>query len=267
MTSASRIAIVDDEPLARERLRRIVEARDDLELVAEAASVAEAARMVEAHRPDILLLDIAMADGTGFDLVASLSAGHTAVIFVTAYAQHATDAFDYAAVDYVTKPINRARVDAALDRARDRLADRAARAELARLRPSGEGDHAATDRRDGFWTRQGERHVFLDIARVLRLEACGDYTKIVTREGEFLINERLTRLAGELDSAVFQQLRRSVVVARANVVAFRQGRFSSLFAILSHGEDVRVGRTFEPHIRAQMGKARPRGARQDKGGS
>lgn len=267
MTSTSRIAIIDDEPLARERLRRIVEARGDLALVAEAASVAEAARMIEAHRPDILLLDIALADGSGFDLMASLSAGHTAVIFVTAYAHHASDAFDCAAVDYVTKPINRARVDSALSRARDRLAERSARAELARLRPSGVGDHPANDRRDGFWTRQGAGHVFVDIARVLRLEACGDYTKIVTREGEFLISERLMSLAGELDPAVFQQLRRSVIVARANVVAFRQGRFSSLYAILADKEEVRVGRTFEAQIRAQMGKARPRGAKLDRSGS
>lgn len=264
MTSACRILIVDDEPLARERLRRIVEVRDDLKLVGEAASVAEAARLLDAHRPDIVLLDIALADGTSFDLQGSLQTQETAVVFVTAYAHHAARAFDCAAVDYVTKPINRARVDMALDRARDRLAERDARAELDRLHSSSSGASSARRTCDGFWTKQGERHVFVDISRVLVLEACGDYTKLVTNEGEFLINERLIRISEGLDPDTFQQLRRSIIAARSNIAAFRQGRFSSLYAILHLGQEVRVGRTFETAIRAQLGKARHRVLRHDR---
>ena len=259
MSQISRVLILDDEPLARERLRRIVQARNDLLLVAEAASIAEAQQMVREPWPDILLLDISLADGTGFDLVASLRMDKVAVVFVTAYPGFAADAFDCDAVDYVTKPINPIRVNAALDRARCRLAERAAQAELVRLSSSSnQKERSDFQQLDGFWTRRGKDHIFVDIGRVLILEAWGDYIKIATAEGEYLVNDRLAKVADRLGSEMFQQLRRSVIVARKNISVFRQGRFSSLHAVLVHGGDIRVGRTFEAEIRAQLGNARPR---------
>ncbi len=114
-----KIAIVDDELLGRQRLERLIRALEGVELVAICASGQEALQAVREHRPDVLLLDVQMPDLTGLE-VASLLEGEVAVIFVTAHAEHAVQAFAVAATDYLLKPVDAQRLKSALDRLRPR---------------------------------------------------------------------------------------------------------------------------------------------------
>ena len=113
-----RVLIVDDEAPARARLRQMLAAHADLEIAGEAETGVQAMEMAVALRPDLLLLDIQMPGSSGIDVAACLSEPRPHVIFCTAYDQHAVDAFELHAVDYLLKPISRARLAQALDRVR-----------------------------------------------------------------------------------------------------------------------------------------------------
>jgi two-component system LytT family response regulator len=113
-----RTLVIDDEQPARERLKQLLGAHPDIEVVGEADDGVEAAEKIAELSPDLLLLDIQMPGASGLDVAASLGRPRPAVIFCTAYDQYAVDAFELSALDYLLKPVNRARLAAALDRVR-----------------------------------------------------------------------------------------------------------------------------------------------------
>src|SRR5476651_898406 len=114
--------IVDDEPLARERLRTLLAAESDLEIIGECANGREAVAAVKKQRPDLLFLDIQMPELDGFQTLAQLASPLPAVIFVTAFDEHAVKAFEIHALDYLLKPFKPARLRAAVARAREQRA-------------------------------------------------------------------------------------------------------------------------------------------------
>src|SRR5688572_26447202 len=113
-----RALLVDDEQPARQRLRQLLSSHADVEVVGEAGDSVEAAEKIAELAPDLLLLDIQMPGASGLDLAASLGQPRPAVIFCTAFDQYAVDAFELSAIDYLLKPVNRARLASALDRVR-----------------------------------------------------------------------------------------------------------------------------------------------------
>src|SRR3712207_5340275 len=124
-TEPLRLMIVDDEPLAVERLQLLLASDPEIALAGTASDGEAALRLVEATRPDVVLLDIAMPGMDGIDVARALGRAETApvVIFVTAFDTFAVAAFDVEAVDYLMKPVTRERLGRALDRARDRIAE------------------------------------------------------------------------------------------------------------------------------------------------
>src|SRR5687768_8197187 len=127
MNQSLRVLLADDEPLATRRLRRLLSMYPDVVVVGECGTGAEAIEAVDRERPDLLLLDVQMPDGDGFEVLAGVdSSTGPLVVFVTAFDDYAVRAFEAAALDYLVKPVRRARLDTALDRARDRIALRSA---------------------------------------------------------------------------------------------------------------------------------------------
>ena len=114
-----KVVIADDEPLARERLRTLLATEPDLEVIGECVNGREAIAAVKKQRPDLLFLDIQMPEVDGFQALAQLAAPLPAVIFVTAFDEHAVKAFEVHALDYLLKPFKPARLRAAIARARD----------------------------------------------------------------------------------------------------------------------------------------------------
>ena len=122
-----RTVIVDDEPFARQRLRELCAAEPDIEVVGECEHGSEAVEQLAALRPDLVLLDVQMRGLNGFGVLERLTDRPPLVVFVTAYEEYASDAFDVDAVDYLVKPFDRARFQQALDRVRQRMADESGR--------------------------------------------------------------------------------------------------------------------------------------------
>lgn len=197
-----RVLIVDDEAPARDRLRLLLEAQTGLEVVGEAASSSEAEARIAELRPDVVMLDIELPGSSGLALAEHLAGERPLVIFCTAYERHAVDAFEIDAVDYLLKPVNRARLGKALERARAQLA----REPGPRTRPA------------RFVVRQGGHWVVVNEASVLYFAAADGLTRIVTAQGEYWMEQPLGALEARLDAGRFFRISREALIALAAVV-------------------------------------------------
>ena len=225
MDTPIRVVVADDEPLARATVRAFLSAHADIEVVAETTSGRETAHALCTLCPDLAFLDVAMPAGSGLD--AAREHPPPAVVFVTAFAEFAVQAFDVAAVDYLIKPFDRARFDRALDRARQRLG---------RLDDAG----LALDR---LAVRHGDRVTLVPAAAVLAVEGAGDYVTLHTAARTFLYNGRLYELAEALAPALVQ-IHRSWLVRLDAVTEVRLRRSGDGVFTLDSGLDVRASRTY-----------------------
>ncbi len=227
---------VDDEPLAIERLQILCAALPEVRLIGTAHDGASALRLVETLAPELLLLDIAMPGMSGLELAGKLAAPAPLVIFTTAFDDHAVAAFDVAAVDYLTKPIEAPRLARALARAAERLALPTATA------PS---LYAAE-----FWVPHRGEIIRIDAAAIDYVEAERDYMRLHCGNRSFLIHETITALERRLDPAVFLRIHRSVIVRRALVQ--RLQRDGSI--VLDNGIALPIGRSYAGAVRAMAGR-------------
>jgi len=199
-----RIYIVEDSRLARQELRTLLAEVADAEVVGEAADVHAACEGIEAHKPELLLLDIHLPGGTGFDLLDRLE--HLPlVIFTTAYDHHAVDAFERNALDYLVKPIEPARLAAALQRARERLVPTTTPAASAQ-RPQVKGAD------DMVFVRDGERCWFVRLGDISGFESCGNYAQAWFEGQRPLVARTLGYLEERLDPQLFFRASRSHLI-------------------------------------------------------
>lgn len=197
------LVIVDDEPLARERLRRLLGELGNWRVVGEAENGEKAMTLIASARPDVVLLDIHMAGVNGLQVARQLAEtiAPPAIIFTTAYAEHALAAFDAAAVGYLLKPVRKDKLAEALSRAK-----RPTRAQLlAATQPEAT---SATGFVSGH-TREGQLR--LPVSDVMYFEADQKYTRVRHQRGEFLIDESLNALEARLGGA-FLRIHRKVLV-------------------------------------------------------
>ncbi|MGX1098647.1 LytR/AlgR family response regulator transcription factor [Amorphus sp. MBR-141] len=198
-----RLMLVDDEPPARRAMRRLLAAHPDVEIVAEAGTVAAAAEAATDTRPDLILLDIGLTDGEGFDLVAALP-GSAAIVFVTAHSAFAARAFDVAAVDYLLKPVDPARLATALDRVRTRLGPVESAGDGAR--PTLDLDHRLALTANGTTS-------LVPVATLAFLTAEADFTRLHLVDGRQSLVCRLMKLfEEELPTPPFLRVSRSVIL-------------------------------------------------------
>lgn len=253
-----KVLIADDEPMARERLRALLADHPDLRLVAEAADGREALDACAEHAPDIVLLDIAMPGIDGLEAARHLATfdPRPAVVFCTAYDEHALSAFDAAAVDYLVKPVRRERLAAALDRARTFVAGRAPRADGAE-HPAGNG--AANGAANGSGKKRS--HLCARLRGSLRLIAIDDirylhaeekYVVVHHARGEDLIEESLKSLETEFADH-FVRIHRNCLVSRDELVELRRASDGRIEAVLRHGDKpLEVSRRCVPHLREMV---------------
>lgn len=221
-----RVAIVDDERLARNDLRRLLGEHDEVQVVAEAASVAEGLRVVSALAPDLLFLDIQMPDGSGFDLLAGLNASPD-VIFTTAYDEYALRAFDVNALDYLLKPIEPQRLELALGKYKPALAEPADKSPL-------------TDGK--VFIQDGERCWFVALDRIVLLESEGNYTRVHFDQHRPLLLRSLNQLGDRLDVRHFLRVNRRQIVNLRFVVSLATAPSGSLELVLEGGLKVAMSR-------------------------
>jgi len=200
-----RTLLIDDEQPARERLRQLLGVHPDVEVVGEAADGIEAAEKIAELSPDLVLLDIQMPGASGLDVAASLGRPRPAVIFCTAFDQYAVDAFELSAIDYLLKPVNRARLASALDRVRTSVLPRG------RDRALDELSHANGLAPTRFLARRGARFRVVPIHEVVAFTFVDGVTHVITPTEQLTMQPTLAALARRLDGTFFQVSRTAII--------------------------------------------------------
>lgn len=244
-----RAMIVDDEPLARRRVRDLLTAAPDVDVVAECANGRDAIKAIEASLPDLLFLDIQMPEIDGFDVLAAIGVGRVpVVVFVTSYDQFALRAFEAQALDYLMKPFDDERFSTALQRARARLGDRSSTDVDRRL-------SALLDEvrgRRGYLQRLavpvGNRSVFIRAHEIDWIGAERNYIRVYVGGRGHLLRESLTHIEAELDPAMFCRIHRSTIVNIDRIQSVETTFRGEYVVVLQDGTKLTSGRSYRESL-------------------
>ena len=217
------VIIVDDEALARQRLRQLLHDAPDFEVVAECADARLVPEVVREARPDVVFLDVRMPHADGFEVQDVIRSLVRHVVFVTAHAEHAARAFDVAASDYLVKPVTQARFRAALDRIRRTL-----------------GEPGAAGGRILLGGRQGGATV--DVSDVTWVEADGAYVVVHAGGRKHVLRESMAQILERLGPGNFIRIHRSAGINVEHVRAVKRSRTKGLEVELSGGERLPISR-------------------------
>lgn len=244
-----RALIVDDEPLARERIRTLLEGEDDIEIVGECADGSEAVVTIESERPDLVFLDVQMPELDGFGVLETVGVDEMpVVVFVTAFDQFALRAFDAHAVDYILKPFDRERFQRALGRARiqverhseDDFGERL-RALLGQLQPKAQYLERIA-------VRAGGRIVFIRTDEVDWVDAQGNYARLHLKERTYLLRETMSALESKLDPGRFVRIHRSTIVNAERIRELEPMFAGEYLVILRDGTKLPSSRTYRDKL-------------------
>ena len=242
----TRILIVDDEPLARRRLELLLaEQGVAAEDVTTADGVQSAISALAEAPADIVLLDVRMRDGTGFDVIERLPEGIApAIVFITAFDDFAVRAFEVDAVDYLVKPVGGERLAEAIERARLQLTlPQAQRATISRLAADAPESTPAGERETEFWIRRaGGYFVRLDTAAIEYAVVEEDYVRIFAGERSYLLRESIRGLLGRLDPDAFLQVHRSALIRRSELAEVTRSSLGRAEVRLRGGQRLPLGR-------------------------
>jgi two-component system LytT family response regulator len=273
-----RVLIVDDEPIARRRLRRLLRLEDDVDVVGEVGSGREAIETIQRDRPDLVLLDVQMPDVDGFGVVEALGVDHMPpTIFVTAYNEYAVRAFDVHAIDYLLKPFDGERFKAAFQRARLHLeqvssAEQGRRIKALLEQVLGEGAAAAAGVSqpqltahtgggqvpprhrfvDRLMVKHDGRVFFVKVTDVDWFEASGNYVRIHTGKVSHLIRETMQRVESQLDPSMFVRIHRAVIVNLDRIRELQPWFAGDYVVILRDGRQLKLSRTYREHLHTRM---------------
>lgn len=230
--------MIDDEQPARERLKQLLSAHADVEVVGEAGDGVEAAERIAELSPDLVLLDIQMPGASGLDVAASLGRPRPAVIFCTAYDQYAVDAFELSALDYLLKPVNRARLAAALDRVRSAVAT----ASAGRDRALEQLTHSKGMAPARFLARRGNRFKVVPADEVVAFTFVDGITHLLTATEQLSMQPTLIALSRRLDPTAFFQISRSAIIRLDAVKEAKPFSDGTGEILLANGQTVAVSR-------------------------
>jgi two-component system LytT family response regulator len=255
-TPRTRVLIVDDEPLARERLRTLLQEEPGFELVGEAGDGTTGAESILALQPDLVFLDVQMPGADGFDVIEAVGADKMPfVVFVTAYDRYALRAFDVHALDYLLKPFDRERFKQALTRARQQL-DRNGNGEIERrlaaivsdLRPA----KAKTDR---FVVKSGGRIFFVRTGEIDWIEAAGNYVKLHVGNDSHLIRETMNAVESKLTPEVFVRIHRCHIVNIEQVRELQPWFNGEYVVFLKNGTRLTLSRGYRERLQERVGRS------------
>jgi len=229
-----KLIIVDDERVARSRLRRLLEKDPDVEIVAECADGPCAIEAVSKESPDLLLLDIQMPGMDGFRVFEELSTeNQPLVVFVTAYDEYAIRAFEASALDYLLKPVSPERLEKALDRARKRLA----------LRQISEARHSQPQQSPArFTVRDNDRITIVPMEDLDWIEAAGNYAILHVGAKNHILRQTMSTLENQLPTGSFLRVSRSTILNLRRVKELQSESADKIVAVLGDGQRIPVTR-------------------------
>jgi two-component system LytT family response regulator len=266
--------IVDDEAVARSRLRRLLVAHPDVAIVAEAADGRSALDAILAHRPDLVFLDVRMPELDGFEVLAELSPHEVpTVVFVTAFSDHAPKAFDVGALDYLLKPYDPERLAQTLTRARERRRDdnaegskhlvaaiesltreqHALRSTLVARNTNGAPPAIAERLHERILVTRRGHGVFVTLADVDYVESSGNYIKLHVGSESHRLRVRLSDMEQRLDPTRFARIHRTVIVNVTRVAEIQPWFSGDAIVLLANGTKLRLSRHYRTAIEAMFG--------------
>jgi two-component system LytT family response regulator len=243
-----RTLIVDDEPLARERLRAFLKTDPAVEVIGECGSGTEAIAAIRRDAPDLVFLDMQMPGCNGLQVLAEFPAEkRPAVIFATAHEEFAVDAFDVAAVDYLLKPFDRERLQQALRRAQEYLRRAASTGDGSgrTATPGGSNERIAV-KADG-------RLVFLTPEEIVRVEAADNYVMLHLTTGRLMVRETMTAIEARLGTAKFARVNRSALVHIDQIREIQPAQHGDYTVVLRDGTKLPLSRS----LRGQLDRLVP----------
>jgi two-component system, LytTR family, response regulator len=253
-----KILIVDDEPLARERIREMLKKETGVESVAEAANGGEAVKNIKAQLPDIVFLDIQMPDLDGFQVLEKIGAktlaAIPAIIFVTAYDQYALRAFEFHALDYLLKPFDRDRFSDTLRRARAQIGNRAENDSNRRILNLLEKINAAPEYLEWFTVKRGERILLFKTADTQWIESQGNYVRLKFADNSELLRETINNLETRLDPRVFARIHRRAIINVNHVKELQVWRRGEYRVVMRDGKAFNLSRGYRSQLDAFLKK-------------
>ncbi len=242
-TQKLRTIIVDDEPLAIERLQILCAQIDDLDLIGTAADGASALRLSESLKPDLILLDITMPIMDGIETAKSLSKlpNKPSVIFITAFDNFALEAFDLDVVDYVLKPVAMERLKRAITR-------------VVQSRDNGAKAPEKSDYAQEFWVSHRNELIRIAALDIDHIEAERDYMRLHVGDRSYLLHQTISSLEERLDPAMFQRIHRSHILRKDTITGLRHEGGGVWHILLSNGESLRIGRKYLADVKNLAGK-------------
>lgn len=249
-----RLLIVDDEPLARQKIRTLLAADPEMEIVGECANGVEAVAAVQSLRPDLMLLDVQMPQVDGFAVLDALKSDYLPlVIFVTAFDHYAIQAFEVHALDYLLKPFDRERFEAAIEHAktyirgtRDDHLDRRILSLLKQI----EADSKHLER---LVVKSGGRVFFLLTGEIDWIEAEGNYVKVHTGGKSHLLRESISGLEAQLDPKEFIRIHRSTIVNLRRIRELQPWSHGEYHVILHNGTELTLSRNYRDNLQNVIG--------------
>jgi two-component system LytT family response regulator len=250
-----RVLIVDDEPLARKRLRELLKDDSEIVIVGECANGAETLSATRELAPELIFLDVQMPGLDGLAVSESLNgSGSPLVVFVTAYEQYAVRAFDAQAVDYLLKPFDRARFTRALGRAKERLREKDRDDVNRRILGMLSEIKDKPEYLDRLVIKNNDRVFVLKTDEIDWIEAEGNYVRIHFGKQSSLMRETLTRLAEQLDPRKFPRIHRSRLVNIDHIQELQPWSHRDWRIILRSGAELRLSRNYRDRLHQLLGK-------------
>ena len=251
-----RTVIVDDEPLARERMRSLLGSETDVEVVGEARDGVEAVEAILGQSPDLVFLDVQMPKLDGFEVIQTVGADRMpAVVFVTAYDQHALRAFEVQALDYLLKPFDHERFQGALKRVRRQM-DSQETGDLGRRLLALVKD-LKTDRptrSDRLVVKSGGRLFFLRSDEIDWIEAAGNYVRLHVGNDGHLLRETMNSIEGRLNPDIFFRIHRSHIVNIERIKELQPWFNGEYVVILRNGSRLTLSRGYREKLQERLGK-------------
>jgi two-component system LytT family response regulator len=240
-----RILIVDDENLARQRLRSLLARRTDFEVVGECASGAEAVKAIRDDKPDVVLLDVQMPELDGFDVIAEIGAHNMpVVIFATAFDDYAIDAFEVGAVDYLLKPVDEERFNRTLDRASRRVRENGDDTTSSQMSTLLRRIATLSSPGGRFAVKVHGKILFLDPSEIYWIQARDDIARVHLADSAYDVREPLSSLEARLPASSFLRVHRSVIVNTTHIRAAEPFDQGDQMLILRNGKRITTGRSY-----------------------
>jgi len=243
-----RTLIADDERLAREKLRILLEPELGVEVVAESRDVKETVAAVRTFRPDLLLLDIHMPDADGFQALREIPPDvMPMVVFSTAYGQYGVKAFEVHATDYLMKPYDRERIHDAIERVKAELRKNREHDLTGHLLKLISSSGTQPEEKTLVLKSQG-RFVFLDPGEIEWIEAAANYVKVIAGKTSYLLRGQIGRFAERLDSTRFVRIHRSTIVNVRRIKELQPCENGEYIALLKNGKELSCGRGYRAEL-------------------